>query len=84
MNNDKLKRIEDLLEVLVKIKLSSVFKSELSEPKMLKLYEMTGKFLRNQISKEIGFSNGKISNIWQEWERKGILRKEGKKYKKTL
>lgn len=84
MNNDKLKRIEDLLEVLVKIKLSSVIESELSEPKMLKLYEMTGKFPSSQISKEIGFSTGKISNIWQEWERKGILRKEGKKYKKTL
>jgi len=84
MKDKQFKRIEDLLETLVKINLAPVIKSELSNSKMKRLYEMTGKYGVTEISKNLGFATGKISLIWQKWERHGLLIKEGKSYRKVL
>lgn len=84
MNEDGSKRIEELLETLVKIGLSPVLNKELKDAKMRKLYELTGKEGVTEISKRIGFAAGKISQIWQRWEREGLIRKEGKFYKRIL
>jgi hypothetical protein len=84
MKDKQFKRIEDLLETLVKINLAPVIKSELSDSKMKRLYEMTGKYRVTEISKKLGFATGKISLTWQRWERQGLLKKEGKSYRKVL
>lgn len=84
MNDIQFKRIEELLEILVKINLAPVIKDELSNAKMKELYEMTGKYGVTEISRKLGFATGKISLVWQKWERHGLLIKEGKSYRKVL
>ncbi len=66
----------------MKIKINEILETELKDPKMKRLYDLTGKAKREKIEKETEFSAGKISGIWMIWERKGILRKVGKSYKK--
>lgn len=80
----RLRRIEDLLTALVKSKLTSVIEQELSDPKMKKLYELTGECTVRELSKETGFSIATISRVWQRWENLGLIVKEGKKYRKLL
>lgn len=84
MKDEQFKKIEELLETLVKINLAPVIKNELFNSKMNKLYEMTGSYSVSEISKKLNFSTGKISLVWQRWERQGLLKKEGKFYKKIL
>lgn len=84
MNNKHLQKIEELLEILVKLNIGPIMQKELSKPKMKQLYGMTGELGVKEISKRLGFSTGKISLIWQEWERIGLLRKDGKSYKKVV
>ncbi len=82
MNEEQFKRIEELLKTLVKINLKGIVESELEDPKMKKLYDLTGQHKVNEISKRVGFSTGKISQIWQKWESMGLLKKQGKLYRK--
>lgn len=82
MNEEQFKRIEELLETLVKINLKNIVASELEDPKLKKLYDLTGQHKVNDISKKLGFSTGKISQIWQKWESMGLLKKQGKLYRK--
>jgi hypothetical protein len=49
-----------------------------------KVYEMTGIAKREAIIKETGLSGGTISNLWNRWELKGIIYKDGKIYKKVI
>jgi len=84
MSDISTKRIEELLETLVKIHLSPIIDKELADLKMKQLYEMTGRENISVISKRLGFSTGKISQIWQRWEQKGLLNKQGKFYKKAI
>jgi hypothetical protein len=87
MSNDErelLKKIKDMIEVLTKVKISEILEKELDEPNKKKLYELTGKATQTQLVKQTGFSAGKISGLWQKWERKGILKKDGKSYKKIF
>lgn len=79
-----LRRAATMLEALVKMKIDDVLKAELKDPKMKKLYDLTGKATQTQLVKQTGFSAGKISGIWKKWERKGILKKVGKIYKKIF
>ena len=84
MNEEQFKRIEELLQTLVKINLKGILESELEDPKMKKLYDLTGQHKVNEISKRVGFSTGKISQIWQKWESMGLLKRQGKLYKKII
>lgn len=77
-------RIENLLEVQVKLLLRPMLDEELKHPNHHKLYEMTGDRGIAEIAKKIGFSTGKISGIWQKWEQMGLVRKVGKGYIKTV
>lgn len=50
-----------------------------------KVYEMTdGRNSVDEISHEVGVSMGTISNWWNRWHEKGLLFKEGKRYKKLV
>jgi len=84
MKDEQFKRMEELLETIAKVSLAPMIKAELSKPKMAELYSMTGKLVITEISKKLGLATGKISQIWQRWEMLGILKKEGKSYRKVL
>lgn len=77
-----LNHIATMLEALMKMKIDEVLKTELQDPKVKKLYDLTGNTKIREIKKATSFSIGKISGIWKNWERKGILKKDGKFYKK--
>lgn len=79
-----LKRIEELLEVMVKHQLSPVLKQALSTTELRRLYELTGTVPVGRLVKETGMSAGAISRAWQKWEGIGLLKKDGKRYRKVI
>ena len=81
---ERLRRIEDLLAALVHMRLSSVMEQELIDPKMKKLYELTGECTARELSEETGLGIATISRVWQRWENLGLIVKKGKKYRKLL
>jgi len=81
---DALKRIEGLLQALVKISLTEPMSRLLSDEKLRKLYDGTGRRKREQLERETGFSAGKISGLWSQWEQAGLLVKAGKSYRKPF
>jgi hypothetical protein len=83
-NPDFERKIVEMLEALTKMKINEILSKELEDPNMKIVYEMTGKGSTSEIVKASGFSAGKISSIWQEWYDKGIIKKDGKFYKKIF
>ncbi|MEO8514044.1 MAG: hypothetical protein ABI543_10820 [Ignavibacteria bacterium] len=81
---EKEDRIIELLEALVKAQLSPIFVEEMKNPKLKKLYAMTGKERIREIEKKIGMSKFSISTVWQKWEQLGLIKKQGKFYKKII
>ena len=79
-----LKRIEELLSALVRMKMSEALKNSLRDKKYRMLYELTGKLPVKRLSEKTGFSVGKISGIWQSWEAAGLVIRDGKQYRRTL
>jgi hypothetical protein len=79
-----LKRIEDLLGTLVKLGLSDHLSNLLKDPGHKMVYENTGRLTVKELSKRTGFSVGKISGLWSQWEKAGLLMKEGKTYRRIL
>ncbi len=80
----RLRHIEDLLAALVKAHLSNVITKELNDPKMKKLYSLTGDYTIRELERKIGLPRSSISKVWQRWESLGLLIKEGKTYRKVL
>jgi hypothetical protein len=79
-----LKQIEDLLRVLVRVSLSEKLRSIRAHKQRKFLYENTGLLPVKELSRRTGFSAGKISGIWQEWEDSGLLIKDGKQYRRAV
>lgn len=79
-----LKRIEESLYILVKTQLAPIFESELRDPKLAKIYEMTGNSSANEIAKKASCSATTVSGAWKRWEQMGLLIKDGKSYRKVL
>lgn len=83
MESEKdIKKIREMLEFLVKQKISNQLKSLDKEEK--KLYDLTGIENVKKLVEITGFSAGKISGLWREWEQQGIIIKEGKFYRKVV
>lgn len=82
MTNNDIKRIKEMMEFLVKEKISKIL--EKRNPKERQIYELTGMKKQNDIIKALGVSSKKISKLWQDWEKEGILIKEGQKYRKVV
>jgi hypothetical protein len=76
----KLDRVIELLEALLRARISEVLETELDDPKKKKLYELTGKRSIRELSNSTGLSTGAISGLWQRWFAKGVLKKQGKLY----
>ena len=79
---ETLKRIEALLQALVKISLTDAMSRLLTDDKLRGLYQATGELTRPELEKKTGFSAGKISGLWALWEEAGLLVKDGKSYRK--
>ena len=77
-----IKKIREMMEFLVKQKISEKLDKLNSEEK--KVYNLTGNKGQVEMVKVTGFSAGKISKIWQKLESRGILVKEGKGYRKVV
>lgn len=84
MADKVLYRIEDLLRSLLKVQLGPLLKEHLSSDERREIYRQTGKMTVKQISKKVGWSTGKISGLWSEWEELGLLLKDGKSYRKPF
>lgn len=83
MDDEKLDRLVELTEALLRIRLSEMLEKELDSPKKKELFELTSQNMSvRETSKVIGLSTGKISELWQRWHSMGMLRKEGKFYRK--
>lgn len=82
MDDEQFRRIEELLLILIRANIAPIVNAELCTQKMQKLYEMTGQRSIKEVGKKLGISTGKISAIWKRWARLGLLRKEGKSYKR--
>ncbi len=81
---EALGRIEALLRSLVRISLTEPASRLLTDERLRDLYEGTGKLKRTELERKTGFSAGKISGLWAEWERAGLLVKYGKTYRKPF
>jgi Fic family protein len=79
-----LKRIEALLEVIAKQQLRQVIAENLTTPQMRTLYDLTGTESVQSLVKKTGLSAGTISRTWQKWEEGGLLKKDGKRYRKAV
>jgi hypothetical protein len=79
-----LKRIEELLAVLVRVSIAEQLQSIRADKEQKFLYDNTGTLPVKELSRRTGFSAGKISGIWQQWEDAGLLVKDGKQYRKVL
>ena len=81
-NENDIKKIREMMEFLVKDKISDKIGKLSSDEK--KIYELTDGRNQSEMAKSTGFSAGKVSLIWQRLGEKGILIKEGQKYKKVV
>lgn len=79
MTNEDIKKIREMMEFLFKREIS---KEKLSSDEK-KIYDLTGE-KRDFIQKKTGFAAGKISKIWIGLEKRGLLIKEGKSYRKVV
>ncbi len=76
----KLDRLIELVEALLRTRISELLEKELDDPKKKKLYELTGKKQVRELTKLTDLSTGAISGLWQRWYSMGILKKQGKVY----
>ena len=79
-----LNRIEQLLVLMTKAQLASVFQKEFADPRMLQLYELTGTHGQREIKKRLNMSANTISDAWKRWEQIGLLTRERQEYRKVL
>lgn len=80
----RLKHVEDLLCSFVKSQMFSIVEKELNDPKIKKLYNLTGEYTTRELENKVGLSRSTISNTWKHWESLGLLIKDGKTYRKVL
>jgi hypothetical protein len=81
---ETLKHIEELLAAVAKVLLAEPLKAAMKDKECKFLYQNTGLLPVKKLSQETGFSAGKISGIWQDWENAGLLVKEGRQYRRVL
>ena len=79
-----LERIENLLTALTKKALAETMRAELTDKKLVRLYELTGSGTVKELAAKTGLSTGKISGLWQKWEQAGLIAKDGAQYKKVV
>jgi hypothetical protein len=79
-----LKRIELLLESMAKAAVAEKLAKVLENEKHKILYENDGHLSVKELAKRTDFSVGKISGLWSQWEKEGLLVKDGKSYRRVF
>jgi len=79
-----LENIENSLQILIKINIAKLIDQEILNEADKKIYQITGLKGQTDICKEMHVSSKKLSNLWNSWYKLGILRREGKVFKKVL
>ena len=82
MTNKDIRKIREMLEFLVKDKISNKIKDISSNEK--RILELTGVKGQTEIVKLLKVAPNTVSNVWKKLEEQGILVKEGKGYKKVI
>lgn len=82
MTTEDIKKIREMMEFLVKDKISE--KLNKLKPDEKKVYDLTGEKGQVAMVEETKLSAGKISKTWQKLEYEGLLVKEGTKYRKVI
>jgi hypothetical protein len=77
---DSLRRIEQMVTVLARASVSERLEEILNDPSTRLVYQGAGKISRPELERRTGFSGGKISNLWKQWEMHGLMVKSGKSY----
>ncbi|HOJ00363.1 MAG TPA: hypothetical protein PLL88_01990 [Anaerolineaceae bacterium] len=75
-----LNEIKILLAIQCKLLLNNAIDEEV---KSSRVFQLTGKKSRDEIVKILGVSSKTITPLWQEWEKCGLIYREGKSYIKT-
>ena len=81
MTEEDVKKIREMMEFLVKERVSKKLKELSSDEK--KVYELASKS-ESEMIKITGFSAGKISKIRQKLESEGLLVRESLRYRKVV
>src|SRR5437879_13900101 len=76
-------QVRDLLGSLLRIETYRELQLEFTKnPKLLTLFELTGKVTRDEIQKRLHLSPTIIAETWASWENRDLLRKVGKSIRK--
>jgi len=89
---DKKDRLIELMEEMIKLQkiiarpiIKTIIEEALDKPEKMWVYELTnGKVPRGEIMEKTGASAGAISGWWNNWFSKGILEKDGSRYKRIF
>jgi len=82
MTNNDIKRIREMMEFLVKDKISERLKG-LNKTER-KIYDLTGEKGHAEMFKTLKVAPNTVSNTWKKLEGEGLLLKEGKSYRKVV
>ena len=78
-------KTNEFLEKLISIELVKIMKSRFkSEEEKLVFILTDGKNGTREIAKMANMNKDSISRLWKKWEKIGIVKKEGKRYKRTI
>jgi len=76
-----LQRIEELVSVIAKTLLADKLEEVLKDPKRRLIYEGAGRIPVKDLAKKAHVSFTTVSGLWQQWERQGLMVKDGKSYR---
>ena len=79
-----LQRIEVLLTVIAKTLLSDKVGEIMKDDTQRMIYEGAGSVSSKELAKKAHVSLTTVSGLWQEWERQGLMIKDGKSYRRVL
>ena len=79
-----LNRIEVLIGAIARVALSEPLSEIVADSKLRLPYEQAGRIARPELERRTGFSGGKISGLWKQWEAEGLMVKDGRSYRPIL
>ena len=81
---ERLDRIEHWLEIIAKTQLAPILEAELSDGRMSRLYDLTGKATAKELAKKLNCSLTTVSDSWKRWERLGLVVRDGRGYRRVI
>ena len=83
-DSETLKRIEKLLDSLVRLQGAPILAAELKKPELAKIWNLTGQLGAREIGTKLGIGKDRVSDVWLRWTAMGLVRKVGKTYEKII